>query len=53
MPIIFYERRSGSSKMSKKIFREAVTMPWKLRLRRIAGLLQNRSVRKKYAKVSH
>jgi dolichol-phosphate mannosyltransferase len=52
MPIIFYERRSGSSKMSKKIFREAVTMPWKLRLRRIAGLLQKRSVRKKYAKVS-
>jgi dolichol-phosphate mannosyltransferase len=53
MPIIFYERRSGSSKMSKQIFREAVVMPWKLRLKRIAGLLEKRPVRKKYAKVSH
>jgi dolichol-phosphate mannosyltransferase len=53
MPIIFYERRSGSSKMSKQIFREAVIIPWKLRLRRIAGLLEKRSARKKYAKVSH
>jgi dolichol-phosphate mannosyltransferase len=53
MPIIFYERRSGSSKMSKQIFHEAVIMPWKLRLRRMAGLLKKRSVGKKYAKVSH
>jgi dolichol-phosphate mannosyltransferase len=53
MPIIFYERRSGSSKMSKRIFYEAVIMPWKLRLRRMAGLLKKRSVGKKYAKVSH
>jgi dolichol-phosphate mannosyltransferase len=54
MPIIFYERRSGLSKMSKQIFREAVIMPWKLRLRRLAGLLEKRSVRKRYAKeVSH
>ncbi len=50
LPIIFYERASGSSKMSKKIIREAVLVPWKLRLRRIAGM-QGRSVaRKKYSK---
>jgi dolichol-phosphate mannosyltransferase len=53
MPIIFHERKSGLSKMSKQILREAVIMPWKLRLRRIAALLEKRSVRKKYAKVSH
>jgi dolichol-phosphate mannosyltransferase len=31
-PIIFYERSSGSSKMSKKIVREAIVLPWRLRL---------------------
>ena len=35
IPIIFYERESGSSKMSKKIIREAVILPWKLRLGRM------------------
>jgi len=31
IPIIFYERNSGSSKMSKKIIREAAIMVWRLR----------------------
>lgn len=37
IPIIFYERMEGHSKMSKKIVREAVFMVWKLRLRSIFG----------------
>lgn len=37
IPIIFYERMEGASKMSKKIVREAVVMVWKLRLRSIFG----------------
>ncbi len=37
MPIIFYERTSGISKMSKKIIREAVGLPWRLRLMRTFG----------------
>lgn len=32
IPIIFTERVSGFSKMSKKIVREAVWLPWKLKL---------------------
>lgn len=32
IPIIFTERARGSSKMSKRIIREAVRLPWKLRL---------------------
>jgi dolichol-phosphate mannosyltransferase len=39
IPIIFYERMEGASKMSKKIVREAVTMVWKLRFRSIFGTL--------------
>lgn len=35
--IIFYERASGSSKMSKKIIREAIILPWRLRLERLFG----------------
>lgn len=35
MPIVFYERASGASKMSKKIIREAVVLPWRLRLGRL------------------
>ena len=31
IPIIFYERNSGSSKMNKKIIREAAIMVWRLR----------------------
>lgn len=32
IPIIFIDRHAGSSKMSKKIVREAVIMVWKLRI---------------------
>jgi dolichol-phosphate mannosyltransferase len=32
IPIIFIDRHSGTSKMSKKIVREAITMVWKLRI---------------------
>jgi dolichol-phosphate mannosyltransferase len=39
IPIIFYERSFGSSKMSKKIIREAVILPWKLRLREFRDYL--------------
>jgi hypothetical protein len=35
MSIVFSERASGSSKMSKKIVREAVILPWRLRLGRL------------------
>ena len=41
VPIIFIDRHAGSSKMSKKIVREAVVMVWKLKigslLRRLLG----------------
>jgi len=37
MSIIFYERASGSSKMSKKIIREAVVLPWRLRIGSLFG----------------
>ncbi len=40
IPIVFYERRAGSSKMSKKIMREAIWMVWSLRLRSILGRLK-------------
>ncbi len=35
IPIIFIDRVKGTSKMSKKIVREAIIMVWKLRLRSI------------------
>jgi len=35
MPIIFSERESGHSKMSEKIIREAIVLPWRLRIGRI------------------
>ncbi len=38
IPIIFIDRHSGSSKMSKRIVREAVVMVWKLKL----GTMLNR-----------
>jgi dolichol-phosphate mannosyltransferase len=40
IPIIFIDRIKGSSKMSKKIVREAVFMVWKLRFQSIFGLLK-------------
>jgi dolichol-phosphate mannosyltransferase len=39
MSITFYERNSGSSKMSKKIVREAVFLPWRLKLRAMKNFL--------------
>lgn len=39
IPIIFYERESGGSKMSRKIVREAVLLPFKLRLEKIENKL--------------
>jgi len=35
MPIIFYERNAGSSKMTKEIVKEAIILPWKLRIKEI------------------
>ena len=40
IPIIFIDRVKGSSKMSKKIVREAVFMVWKLRFQSIFGLMK-------------
>lgn len=37
IPIVFTERAQGSSKMSKSIVREAIKLPWKLRMRRFLG----------------
>lgn len=39
IPIIFYDRTKGTSKMSFRIAREAVYMVWKLRLLKILGRL--------------
>ena len=39
IPIVFTERREGTSKMSKKIVREAVWKVWKLRLMDLLGRL--------------
>jgi dolichol-phosphate mannosyltransferase len=37
IPIIFYERVSGYSKMSKKIISEAAVLPWRLRIGSLTG----------------
>jgi dolichol-phosphate mannosyltransferase len=39
IPIVFAERREGTSKMSKRIVREAVWKVWKLRLMELTGRL--------------
>lgn len=39
VPIIFYERRDGQSKMSGKIIHEAIFAVFKLRLRKMFGIL--------------
>ncbi len=39
IPIVFEDRAAGSSKMSKKIVREAIWMVWKLKLLSIFGKL--------------
>ncbi len=38
IPIIFYERTAGASKMSNKIIREATVLPWRLRLTLLFGI---------------
>jgi dolichol-phosphate mannosyltransferase len=53
MPIIFYERDHGSSKMSKKIIREAVILPWRLRIREFGGSFGRLFSRKKNAKENY
>lgn len=39
IPIIFIDRHAGTSKMSKKIVREAVIIVWKLKIASLAGKL--------------
>jgi dolichol-phosphate mannosyltransferase len=39
VPIVFVDRRAGQSKMSRRIFLEAVGMVWKLRLEALRGRL--------------
>lgn len=39
IPIIFYDRRAGESKMSKRIMREAMWMVWWLRIKAMFGKL--------------
>lgn len=41
MPIIFYERGGGGSKMSKKIVREAIMLPFKLRFETIRHIFRD------------
>jgi len=43
IPIIFYERASGSSKMSKKIIWEAIVLPWKVRFKQIFNFIARSS----------
>lgn len=39
VPIVFVDRRAGQSKMSRKIFMEAIGVVWKLRAEALAGKL--------------
>jgi dolichol-phosphate mannosyltransferase len=41
VPIVFVDRRVGQSKMSKKIFLEALTLVWKLRLAGVGGVARS------------
>ncbi|NIR68280.1 MAG: glycosyltransferase [candidate division Zixibacteria bacterium] len=41
IPIIFTERATGASKMSKKIIREAIRLPWRLRFSAIINTIKN------------
>ena len=40
IPIIFVDREKGASKMSTKIIREALLMVWRLRIKKIFGLIK-------------
>ena len=42
IPIIFEERREGQSKMSKKIFLEAIKQVWKFRRMNVEAMIINR-----------
>ena len=42
IPIVFVDRRSGVSKMSKSIIWEAVRLVWRLRFARLFGTVKNR-----------
>jgi dolichol-phosphate mannosyltransferase len=54
MPITFYERSYGSSKMSRQIIREAVILPWRLRIKEIGDFFGRFFLKKKYVKeISH
>jgi dolichol-phosphate mannosyltransferase len=50
MPITFYERSHGSSKMSKSIVREAVLLPWKLKIRELRNTFGKILLKGKYVK---
>lgn len=39
IPIVFVDRRAGTSKMNKSIVREAMTLVWKLKLKSLSGEL--------------
>jgi dolichol-phosphate mannosyltransferase len=39
VPITFFDRRVGQSKMSRKIFAEAIGVVWKLRFEALQGRL--------------
>ena len=39
VPIVFVDRRAGESKMSRRIFAEAVGVVWRLRLQALRGEL--------------
>jgi dolichol-phosphate mannosyltransferase len=44
VPIIFRERESGQSKMSRKIIREAMFLPWRLRFGRLMNSSEGNAV---------
>ncbi len=44
IPIVFVDRRSGVSKMSKAIVREAIWLVWKLRFARMFGTIKKRYI---------
>lgn len=47
IPIIFYERSQGVSKMSKQIVREALWLPWRLRLGELVDIFRPSVLRQK------
>lgn len=43
IPIVFHERVQGQSKMSKSIVREALWLPWRLRLGEVSALISKKN----------